>query len=52
MDWNQYAKDIRQADANVQAVVKNGHIMLDSLNFTHTRHAGVERTGRSDAVNQ
>lgn len=52
MDWNQYAKDIRQADQNVQAVVRNGHIMLDSLNFTNTRHAGIERTGRNAAVNQ
>ena len=51
MDWNAYARQIKQADQNVQNVVKGGHIMLDSLNFSRTRHAGIERTDRGDAVN-
>lgn len=38
MDWNQYAKDIRQADANVQSVVSGGKISVDSLGLTKTLH--------------
>lgn len=52
MDWNQYAKDIRQADANVQRVVSGGKITLDKLGFTNTLHQSGERQGRDASINQ
>ena len=49
MDWNQYAKDIKQIDANVQAVVKGGKIMTADIGFSRTMHQQsydrLERTG-------
>ena len=49
MDWNQYAKDIKQIDANVQRVVKGGKIMTSDIGFSRTMHQQsydrLERTG-------
>ena len=50
MDWNQYAKDIRQADANVQRHVSGGKITLSGLGFTNTLHQSVDRQGRDLSI--